>query len=271
VLTARHCVSRLASEAVDCAASGPQIVGDLAASSLVVVTGDTVDRGRPVARGARVLVPSSDRICDADIAVVVLDRDVTGIEPVAVDLTRAPRAGDEVGAVGYGRRGDTTGAGTREWRDGVQIVAVSPAEFEVGEAVCSGDSGGPALEARTGAVVGVVSRGGSPCVSTRTRNVYTRVDHWASLIAMGLRLGGGPATGTAAPRPPSSGTPAPASDTADLPADFGATCTSGDECESGYCARTGRYCTATCGADTPCPGGYHCASTHAGVRACFRD
>jgi secreted trypsin-like serine protease len=34
-------------------------------------------------------------------------------------------------------------------------------EFEVGKSICRGDSGGPAISEETGAVIGVVSRGGS--------------------------------------------------------------------------------------------------------------
>jgi hypothetical protein len=191
VLTARHCVSQIASEGVDCASRARQIVGNLAASSLVLVEGDRVSTGHAVARGARVLVPQSDRLCDADVAVVVLDRDVPGITPLHVELSHAPRAGEALTAIGFGKRTDTSNAGLRERRDNVPILAVSSHEFEVGQATCSGDSGGPAISRASGAIVGVVSRGSTACTASNARNIYSRTDAWASLIEEGIRLGGG--------------------------------------------------------------------------------
>jgi secreted trypsin-like serine protease len=81
--------------------------------------------------------------------------------------------------------------GTRVPRDATQVLAVGPAhnsstgavlgprEFEVDEATCRGDSGGPALDVRSGEIVGVVSRGRS-CF-TEGNHVYTRIDAYASL------------------------------------------------------------------------------------------
>jgi secreted trypsin-like serine protease len=92
--------------------------------------------------------------------------------------------------VGYGRRGNTTGAGVRERRANVPVLAVTAHEFEIGQGTCSGDSGGPALDT-AGAVVGVVSRGNPDCSSGDAQNVYSRVDVWASLVRQGIQLGGG--------------------------------------------------------------------------------
>lgn len=52
------------------------------------------------ARVSRVLVPEGANLCGADVAVLVLDRPLRGITPLAVE-TRAPRAGDAVTVVGY--------------------------------------------------------------------------------------------------------------------------------------------------------------------------
>jgi hypothetical protein len=40
-------------------------------------------------------------------------------------------------------------------------TALGTNEFEVGESICEGDSGGPAISEQSGAVIGVVSRGGA--------------------------------------------------------------------------------------------------------------
>jgi hypothetical protein len=267
VLTARHCVSRLASEAVDCTAPGPQVTGEREASSLVVVTGDDVAAGQPVARGTRVLVPPTDRLCGADVAVVVLDREASGIQPVAVELSHAPHADQEVVAVGFGRTSDTSGAGVKERRDAVPIVSVAPSEFSLGESTCSGDSGGPALDSDSGAIVGVVSRGGPACVSAQARNIYTRVDGWAELIRQGITLGGGSADHPTEPTPVPGHTPDPAP--SDPPPDIGRPCQAGEQCASGYCIRASHTCTVTCDAHTRCPMGYRCGLGSGGVHACF--
>ncbi len=260
VLTARHCVSYLVSERVDCTDPSPQVTGDRAPASLAVISGDNVLTGREVARGVRVLVPDSRRLCGADVAVVILDREVTGIAAVPVDLDSGPHARDEVVAVGFGQRTNTGNAGLREVRTSVPIVRVLAREFELGQATCQGDSGGPALETETGSVIGVVSRGGPSCTAANARNLYSRVDVWAALIQEGLRLGGG-APRVAPRRPPAVGVV--------VPSDMGRACRTGDECSSGYCIRSRGTCTMTCDASTSCPTGWYCGLGSGGVRACF--
>ena len=262
VLTARHCVSELASEGIDCADPSPQFEGDLDPRTIAVRVGNNVSSAREVAHGVRALVPAGDRLCEADIAVLLLDRDVTGIDPVPVSLTQAPRAGDDVVLVGYGRRSEATGAGIREYRTAVPIVRVAAREFLLGRSTCSGDSGGPALDARSGAVVGVVSRGGPTCTSTIAHNYFSRVDAWASLVREGIRLGGGDERDGA-------GMHAPIDHSGDVPADMGSACHDGSECSSGSCIRSRGVCTMTCDADTPCPMGWYCGLGSGGVRACF--
>ena len=61
-------------------------------------------------------------------------------------------------------------------------AVLGPHEFEVDHATCRGDSGGPALDARTGEIVGVVSRGGS--CSADGNHVYTRVDSYVRLATV---------------------------------------------------------------------------------------
>jgi V8-like Glu-specific endopeptidase len=262
VITARHCVSELVSDALDCADPSPQIEGNYPAQSITVLSGSDLATARPVARGARTLVPDSDRLCNADIAIVVLDRDVTGIAPVAVNLTRAPRVGDETVVVGYGRTTDRSSAGVREYRTAVPILQVTDHEFLLGQSTCSGDSGGPALDVAHNAVIGVTSRGGPTCTSTRARNYFTRADDWASLIRQGLQLGAGNGF---------NGSTAPSADPGDhgIPNDMGASCSEGSQCSSGYCIRSRGQCTMTCDAETPCPTGWYCGLGSGGVRACF--
>ena len=181
VLTARHCVSETA-EQVACPSNTAQVQGHRPADTFTILVGDDVDKARPVAIGERVVVPRSKLLCDHDIALIQLDRAVPGVTP----LTLGSLAGvTEVRGVGFGKRGDALDAGKKVTRSHVPILARTAHEFEVGVLSCSGDSGGPALDA-AGQVVGVVSRGGPDCSSKTSRNIYTRVDAFRSFVERAL-------------------------------------------------------------------------------------
>lgn len=188
VLTARHCVGPT-SEGVSCPAHGAQ-VGDLfEASTLTILSGDDVRTATAVATGKKIVVPKSNELCDHDIALIVLDRDVDGIKPLAVNATKAPEVGDEFTAVGFGLRDDQDqdSAGTKVSKAHVVVEGVSDAELVVGQATCNGDSGGPAIDAKSGKIIGVVSRGGPSCEGEDVQNIYTRVDAFASLVTEALK------------------------------------------------------------------------------------
>jgi secreted trypsin-like serine protease len=204
VLTARHCVSETA-EGVDCPANAPQIQGERPADSFTILVGDDLTSARPVAIGARIIVPPSDVLCDHDLALIELDRAVTGVTPLSLGSLSGVKA---VRGVGFGKRGDSAAAGKKMTRSNVKIQAESAAEFMVGVLSCNGDSGGPALDSQ-GRVVGVVSRGGPNCDGPNSQNIYTRVDAFHALIDQALKAGalpggaastpaGGPGGGSAA-------------------------------------------------------------------------
>jgi S1-C subfamily serine protease len=134
-------------------------------------------------------------LCDADVAFLVLDRPVTGVRIMPMRLSGPVESGDIVVPVGFGG-GAKMAVGTRVARPVSTVLATGPAsnrdtgavlgprEFEVDQATCRGDSGGPAVDARTGEIVGVVSRGGS--CSAQGNHVYTRVDAYSRLAIMAL-------------------------------------------------------------------------------------
>lgn len=174
VLTARHCVSDTVGF-IDCSARR-QVLRDHPASSLRVVT-DEEARGAPTAAlVTEIVVPATQRLCDADAAVLVLDRALSSIAPLALDPRAQPRVGDAVTVAGYGLRGDSAraGVGARYTRSGVRVVAVRDSELVTGEGTCGGDSGSPLLDARTGRVLGVLSRGSDQCVGGDSLAVWTR-------------------------------------------------------------------------------------------------
>lgn len=259
VLTARHCVSRTV-ERVGCPAEGVQVLGDRRPETLSVLVGDDVASAHRVARGTAIVAPSGVTLCDADIALVILDTPVKTVKPMPIRAKGAAR-GDRVRAVGYGLRGDDGTAGIKLVREHVKVLSVTPSEFTVGEATCQGDSGGPAIDEDTGEIIGVVSRGGPSCEGANVHNIYTRVDafHWlvdeAFAKVSGLsRDGDDVDAGPPPASPPTKGTKSKP------PSDVGGPCESGTDCAAGICLSdaAGKYCSRSCGSGDRCPTGFHC-------------
>jgi S1-C subfamily serine protease len=148
-----------------------------------------VDRDPVRAHAIRTLHPSGRVLCDADVAFLVLDRPLSDVRVLPLRLNGSVESGDRVLPIGFGG-GVANAIGNRVARVGSTVLTVGPAanadtgavlgprEFEVDEATCRGDSGGPALDDR-GEIVGVVSRGAS--CSAPGNHVYTRVDAYAQL------------------------------------------------------------------------------------------
>jgi len=270
VLTARHCVSRTV-KGISCPASGVQVLGSLDPSSLTIYIGDDWNSAHRVARGIAVVAPSGVTICEADIAIIILDTDVKQAKALAV-RSRGAAYGERVRAVGFGRRGDDEEPGTKLVREHVRVLSVTPSEFTVGEATCQGDSGGPALDQTTGEVVGVISRGGPTCEGPGVHNIYTRVDAFTWLVdeafakVAGLARNGDSDAGAPGP-PPARGTKQKP------PSDVGGPCERASDCAAGVCITSGeaKYCSRPCGTGDRCPTHYHCESVSgtAGGRACI--
>ncbi|MBX3192328.1 MAG: trypsin-like serine protease [Labilithrix sp.] len=267
VLTARHCVSRTVSK-VACPPSGVQVLGSIDPTTISVFVGDEVASAHRVARGLAVVAPSGVTLCDADIAILILDTPVKQVKPMPV-RSRGVARGDRVRAVGYGREEDGGPAGIKLVREHVRVLSVSAAEFTVGEATCQGDSGGPALDQDTGEIVGVVSRGGPSCEGANVHNIYTRVDAFSWLVdeafaeVAGLdrsERGDGGAPGA----PPPKGTKGKP------PSDVGGPCDRGSDCAAGVCIIDGEraYCSRPCGPGDRCPTKYHCKPVTSGGSAC---
>lgn len=197
VLTARHCVSRALTAKPACdvhgaSHNGEHLAEDEDPSDITVFVGDRIDPNvdEPRARATRTVRPTTQVLCDADVAFLVLDRDLEGVEIVPMRLGTPVGKGDVVVPVGFG--GGAAGlVGTRAARPPSPVLVVGPGhngstgavlgphEFEVDGPTCKGDSGGPAIDAQTGEIVGVVSRGAS--CSGEGNHVYTRIDAYARL------------------------------------------------------------------------------------------
>jgi MYXO-CTERM domain-containing protein len=172
---------------------------------------------------------------------VVLKEPIANAKISPIRLDEPIKKGETLTAIGWGVTDTTTTPEIRQQRSGIKIEGIGPDdtnafpvppnEFEVGESICSGDSGGPAL-ASTKAIVGVVSRGGnatqpdpqnpaSSCIGGN--NLYTKVAPFKSFILSGLALVGAEPWLENGPDPRLAKT--------------GETCTAGSDCRSNLCAR----------------------------------
>jgi secreted trypsin-like serine protease len=248
VLTARHCVARTSTR-IDCppAAGEVQIDGPRTASSIRVLAGDDAKTAKLAALGRQILAPPSPLLCGADIALLLLDREIDA-EPYVVRATGVAQ-GDHVITVGFG------GAARLE-RDHVEVVQTTADELVVAEATCEGESGGPALDEQTGEIVGVLSRGGPTCDGPRAYDVYTRVDAYRKLIEGAMARG--------VKRKKDGGT------TKKPPTDVGAACKHAADCAAGVCVsdQGSQFCSRSCGVGDHCPAHFRCQKDGKGHEVC---
>lgn len=174
VLTAQHCIA----EAPKLIACRTATFGEPVDASQVYATlGGALWAADAPWIGARALIspPDGNAVCGRDIALVVLSSPIRGSEvtPLAPRLDRPPEESEVYSAVGFG---DTEGrgrdGGVRRRRDGLRVECVgygcgtqervTGGEWRGECGICSGDSGGPALDA-AGRIIGVTSRGPAGC------------------------------------------------------------------------------------------------------------
>lgn len=199
VLTARHCVA-LTDEGeteglVDCdetrftrALPARRILASSAAER------PTSASDASYVRASQVRVLGEDQqICGHDIALIILEGSgmPSSVRPITPRLEISPEPTESFSVVGYGLTDpdDPGSDGTRQRVDGSMVLcagdgcassgSVRDTEWASRNApVCSGDSGGPALDS-AGRVFGVASRGDLDCEVA----VYGDVASWSSFIA----------------------------------------------------------------------------------------
>ena len=189
VLTARHCVADTAGKELQvlCGQTkfrAPDSAGAIFVVSLPEISNDPKDY-RAV---AEIRMPEGlpDELCGTDVALLRLKEPLTDIPPLSPRLD-PPVADDEAySAVGFGvdESLQDKPSGVRKRLDGLAVScsggACQDGEVRDNEWVgsggpCSGDSGGPALDA-AGQVIGVVSRGESGCTKPVFSDLATRSD-----------------------------------------------------------------------------------------------
>lgn len=248
--TARHCVAPTSEDSVRCAVDPARFAephaperlwvhreralrDTLASYGLLPVTGG----GDELVAVAQVFVPETTRVCGGDLALLLLAEPLAEAEaePLAPRLDAPVEHGESYTAVGFGATPDPEEQGTRRSRGGLQVsctpedcagvTTVEDTEFRGGDGVCSGDSGGPAIDAE-GRVTGIASRS-VDC----TGSVYSALSRWRDFIrevaALAAREGDYPepdwlVEAPPEPEPEGTGEPEPTEETDDVPAPSGA-------------------------------------------------
>lgn len=198
VLTARHCVAFTENTdlegVVECETAEFQSTYParmlLASPNPVRPT----DSGDPsYVRGREIRTLGDAKVCGFDIALIILDGEAPpGAVPILPRLEIAPVDHEPFSTVGYGLTSlsDPSSDGTRQRANGSAVrcsgeecVSLSGGSIRNSEwasvdaPICSGDSGGPALDEH-GRVFGVASRGDTNCEIA----VYGDVANWAPFI-----------------------------------------------------------------------------------------
>lgn len=186
VLTARHCVSELRPGASLC--DGTTFYPSQALTVELVDVSATLDSFAVPAEN--VAVPGEDdELCGYDVALLrvpalaraVRKRGVPMFEPRFEGNVRRGEAYRAVGLGVYNAGG--RGVGTRRERGGLSVdcagagcdsAGVGSHEWRGSDAICSGDSGGPAID-EGGRLVGIVSRANS---SDCSKPIYASVYAW---------------------------------------------------------------------------------------------
>lgn len=260
VLTARHCISDTLGDDQGVRCSSTRFGPPFDAGDIYVTTRGQFTQDFSAYRAGRevITLPVDDLLCGQDMALVVLEELVPAEEavPYVPRVDSALVAGEEYYAIGFGATNDGgSGAGVRRRRDTLFVECaeegcgarpdVKVTEWIGDEGICSGDSGGPAIDLMH-RVVGVTSRGTYGCDDP----VYGSTHGWGAwLKEQGLhaaQLGGYEPLPwmTGWPTDPQYGHP------------VGAACVDPGECPSLMCFAGA--CTRPCNEAAPCPTGFLC-------------
>jgi MYXO-CTERM domain-containing protein len=266
VLTARHCVSDILNDQDGGVYCPVTTAGKLyPADTMYVTTRAAFEQDASAYRASAEVIGlpvDTDIFCGHDQALLVLAEPIPATEavPYTPRVDTPIVAGEEYYAVGFGATGDSgAGSGERRRRDGLFIECVAEecptqqvkeTEWVGDTGICSGDSGGPAIDLQN-RVIGVTSRGSQGCDNP----VYGYVYGWGQWIkdtaVYAAGIGGYP--------PPAWATGSPTDPVFNNP--VGGECTVPADCPSNVCLYQSdelHFCTRPCNESAPCPDGYTC-------------
>jgi MYXO-CTERM domain-containing protein len=276
VLTARHCISKIAPDNNGSVLCGVSVFSSpQSASTLYVSPDEHLSQQASWYQGSEIFVPSeSNSACGFDVALVILAENMP-ITPRVPRIDVEPMVDEPYTAVGYGQT-DSTMGGARMMLTGLKVMCsgdcsalggIQSTEFLGDTGICPGDSGGPAIDA-AGKVIGVVSRGGQGCTTPIYGSVSAWRD-WITPIAKDAAQKGGyetpfwALTGKSDPEPePPPGTGGAGGGSGTDP--NGQSCSQSQACPSGYTCLgddpTQGHCFQNCSATAPCGSGLTCGA-----------
>jgi MYXO-CTERM domain-containing protein len=196
ILTAQHCVAELAEPEAPVLCPETEFSRVYPASAFLVTWDADLSNGAPdstIHEVNLVVTPPGNSLCGNDIALLRLSDNVPAEQavPIVPRVDSRPAVDELFDAIGYGiqnpndNQGSTAGYRMRVDDNLVGCVGAQQCngtgatgtEWAAEAPICSGDSGGPALDSQ-GRVIGVVSRGDPDC----TVGIYSAVDSWKTLI-----------------------------------------------------------------------------------------
>jgi hypothetical protein len=176
VLTAHHCVSKRSPQ-------GQMLKEDVAAEEIrIELGGEDLPWGEASVRA--IITPTCGHAAgDGDIAVLVLDRPLVGMETRPARIDSGPVLKESIEPIGFGRCVLSTDALHRRKRPIASIDTISEARFRATASICPGDSGGPVMS-DSGEVVGVISAAVMDAdEATAGRAEFTRLDRFRAVFA----------------------------------------------------------------------------------------
>ncbi len=215
ILTALHCVAPLRDADFTCNSDGTvtqnkpgagELSTPVAANLVEVRVGLDGVHQEPAARGKTLITTKSLNICNNDLALVILDKDLD--LPVSrLRLDTQMTLGEPLTIVGYGMTSVSGDEVTRRYIENIRVQDIGldtggspgsgapPRTIVVGASACKGDSGGPAFAHvdDVPAIAGVDSIVVGTCGSSISRSIFTRLAPFKKLILSAFEEAGHPA------------------------------------------------------------------------------
>lgn len=176
VLTAHHCISARSPQ-------GDMLPRDVKPEEIrIELGGEDLPWGEAGVRA--IVAPTCGYAAgDGDIAILVLDRPLIGMETRPARIDAAPALKESISPIGFGRCALSSDALHRRTRAAASIDTLSDARFRATASICPGDSGGPVMS-ESGEVLGVIS---AAVMDSDERTVgraeFTRLDRFRALFA----------------------------------------------------------------------------------------
>lgn len=176
VLTAHHCVSRRSRH-------GEMLPSHVEPEEIrVELGGEDLPWGEASVRA--IVTPTCGHAAgDGDVAVLVLDRRLIGMETRPARIDSGPILKESIEPIGFGRCALSSDALHRRKRPATLVDTVSESRFRADASICPGDSGGPVMS-KSGEIVGVISAAVMDAnEATAGRAEFTRLDRFRALFA----------------------------------------------------------------------------------------